>query len=135
MSTSAEPHTNGNGHDHILRPRPGKPANPDVLRTLGEEGLTVQGHSKDYLEAGSGQTRYANKPTSILLEAHSVAVVVQLPYQKMRLLPRNTSTLPEDSSKLRVDVCFHPSTMNLESHTLVLAASTETLQGFMCFSG
>lgn len=57
MSTSTDPHTNGNGHDYILRPRPAKPINPDVLRTLSEEGRTVNGHSKEYFEPASGQTR------------------------------------------------------------------------------
>ena len=62
MSTSAEPYANGNGHanhDHILRPRAAKPINPDVLRTLGEEGVSINGHSKEYLEAPSGHTRSA----------------------------------------------------------------------------
>lgn len=38
MTISAELGMNENHHDNILRPRPGKPMNPEVLRTLSEDG-------------------------------------------------------------------------------------------------
>jgi sterol O-acyltransferase len=59
MSTSAEIHANGNGHahhEHILRPRALKPGNPDVLRTIGEDGgLAVNNQS--FSDLASGNTR------------------------------------------------------------------------------
>lgn len=62
MSTSAQVQANGTGngrHDHILRPRAVKPANPSVLRTLNEEGLLAPDAIKDASLNGnvSGQTR------------------------------------------------------------------------------
>jgi sterol O-acyltransferase len=58
-------HINGNGHsshEHIIRPRAVKPANPAVLRTMSEEGLLAT----EQVQNGSisGQTRYG---TSVLI--------------------------------------------------------------------
>ncbi|TVY39908.1 putative sterol O-acyltransferase [Lachnellula occidentalis] len=67
-TTSAEPQLNGHNkadHDHILRPRPVKPGNPDVLRTLSEEGLlTINGTKEDSQTDGnmSGQTSGRTTP-------------------------------------------------------------------------
>lgn len=52
MSSSTDIHTNGNGnanYDHILRPRAVKPANPDVLRALNDDGYLT---AKDGMENG-----------------------------------------------------------------------------------
>ncbi len=61
---------NGNGHthhEHILRPRAVKPANPAVLRTLSEEGLLAT----DNVQNGniSGQTR-CDLPAIELIQAN-----------------------------------------------------------------
>jgi sterol O-acyltransferase len=63
MSSSADIHTNGNGHavnnEHILRPRAVKPANPAVLRTMSEEGLLAIENVQN--GSISGQTRYGTQ--------------------------------------------------------------------------
>lgn len=59
MSTSADIYTNGNNHDHILRPRPGNTSNPAIIRTITEEGLLPVNGLKDFSEDGisTGPTR------------------------------------------------------------------------------
>ncbi|KAA8567587.1 hypothetical protein EYC84_008062 [Monilinia fructicola] len=52
MSTSADIYTNGNNHDHILRPRPGNTSNPAIIRTITEEGLLPVNGLKDFSEDG-----------------------------------------------------------------------------------
>ncbi|KAE9379763.1 sterol o-acyltransferas-like protein [Stipitochalara longipes BDJ] len=64
MSSSADIHTNGNGngnshHEHILRPRAVKPANPAVLRTMGEDGLLAAENTNGSI---SGQTSGRSTP-------------------------------------------------------------------------
>jgi sterol O-acyltransferase len=71
MSSSADIHTNGNGyanHEHILRPRAVKPANPAVLRTLSEEGLLAAENVQN--GSISGQTRCDIPP----LELHQANI-------------------------------------------------------------
>lgn len=53
MSTSADVHTNGDSHEHILRPRAVKPPNPAVIRTISEEGLQPTIAITDVSEEGS----------------------------------------------------------------------------------
>lgn len=53
MSTSADIYTNGDSHDHILRPRPGNAPNPAIIRTINEEGLLPVNSTKDYSEDGN----------------------------------------------------------------------------------
>ncbi|KAL3419563.1 MBOAT family protein [Phlyctema vagabunda] len=66
MSTSADLLVNGNGHhDHILRPRPMKPLNPSVQRTLSEEGLLVNGGVKEFPETNTGQTSGRSTPVPL----------------------------------------------------------------------
>lgn len=59
MSTSAHVYTNGNSHDHILRPRPQNSSNPTIVRTISEEGLLPVNNIKDFSEDGisTGPTR------------------------------------------------------------------------------
>ncbi|KAF7880950.1 uncharacterized protein EAF02_006841 [Botrytis sinoallii] len=52
MSTSADVYTNGNSHDHILRPRPQNSSNPTIVRTISEEGLLPVNNFKDFSEDG-----------------------------------------------------------------------------------
>ncbi|TGO50054.1 hypothetical protein BCON_0193g00150 [Botryotinia convoluta] len=52
MSTSADVYTNGNSHDHILRPRPQNSSNPTIVRTISEEGLLPVNSIKDFSEDG-----------------------------------------------------------------------------------
>ncbi|PQE32669.1 MBOAT family protein [Rutstroemia sp. NJR-2017a WRK4] len=61
MSTSADIYTNGDSHEHILRPRAVKPPNPSVIRTISEEGLQPTIAATDVLETGSATGLTSNK--------------------------------------------------------------------------
>ncbi|PQE03055.1 MBOAT family protein [Rutstroemia sp. NJR-2017a BVV2] len=66
MSTSADIYTNGDSHEHILRPRAVKPPNPAVIRTISEEGLQPTIAVTDVLETGSatGSATGLTRPTN-----------------------------------------------------------------------
>jgi sterol O-acyltransferase len=67
MSSSADIRMNGNGnagHDHILRPRAVKAANPSVLRTMSEDGYLAAGIHDIPEGTSTGHTRYIS-PHSI----------------------------------------------------------------------
>ncbi|PQE18177.1 MBOAT family protein [Rutstroemia sp. NJR-2017a BBW] len=61
MSTSADIYTNGDSHEHILRPRAVKPPNASVIRTISEEGLQPTIAVTDVLETGSATGLTSNK--------------------------------------------------------------------------
>jgi sterol O-acyltransferase len=100
MSSSADIHVNGNGnahHEHILRPRAVKPANPAVLRTMSEEGLTAAESPQN--GSISGQTRDAlsslDTPTQL-----TSTVDDRHRFLQMRLLQCSRYPRLENSSEL-----------------------------------
>ncbi|KAM3070420.1 Sterol O-acyltransferase 2 (Sterol-ester synthase 2) [Clarireedia jacksonii] len=77
MSTSADVYTNGDSHDHILRPRAVKPPNPAVIRTIGEEGLQPTIAITDVVENGSATGLTSGRSTPVPEDAppsvHSIS--------------------------------------------------------------
>lgn len=70
MTTAADPRTNGN-HEHILRPRAVKPMNPEVLRTLSEDGYFKPNGSNE-----NGKTTAETRSKLSLLSSETLILKV-----------------------------------------------------------
>lgn len=75
MTTSAELRVNGG--DNILRPRAVKPMNPEVLRTLSEEGFLKVDRSNEN-EKTTAETRSKLSPELYFISSN-ISTVVALP--------------------------------------------------------
>ena len=134
MSTSADIQTNGNGHtshDHILRPRALKPANPAVIRAISEEGLLSVESAES--NTTSGQTRYILSPDRQTRLTISVAVRLQSQQMHHR---RNTLYHRRESSyeQSNEDDCSLPLSMPRGFPISIQIANIETFTAFSpCF--